>query len=67
MPLRTWRGHRVFAADVSKVHSPHELLLSGYKAPNRDQYYPQGLMSTIYLYWYDSILTIECNFTCKPD
>jgi hypothetical protein len=48
MPLQTWRGHRVFAADGSKVHLPHELLLAGYKAPNRDQYYPQGLMSIIY-------------------
>lgn len=48
MPLQMWRGHRVFASDGSKIHLPHELLLVGYKAPNRDQYYPQGLMSTIY-------------------
>ena len=46
--LPKWHGHRVFAADGSKLNLPHELLLSGYKAPNRDQYYPQGLMSTIY-------------------
>lgn len=46
--LQAWHGHRVFAADGSKVHLPHELLLAGYKAPNRDQYYPQGLMSIIY-------------------
>lgn len=49
MPLETWRGHRVFAADGSKIHLPHELLLVGYKASsNKDQYYPQGLMSVIY-------------------
>ncbi len=48
VPLQMWRGHRVFAADGSKIHLPHELLLFGYKAPNRDQYYPQGLMSTLY-------------------
>ena len=43
-----WCGHRVFAADGSKIHLPHELLLEGYKAPNKDQYYPQGLLSIIY-------------------
>ena len=46
--LPKWCGHRVFAADGSKLNLPHELLLAGYKAPNKDQYYPQGLMSTIY-------------------
>jgi len=46
--LPTWLGHRVFAADGSKINLPHDLLLAGYKAPNKDQYYPQGLMSTIY-------------------
>lgn len=46
--LPTWFGHRVFAVDGSKLNLPHELLLAGYKAPNRDQYYPQGLMSAIY-------------------
>ena len=46
--LPTWFGHRVFAADGSKINLPHELLLAGYKAPNKGQYYPQGLMSTIY-------------------
>lgn len=44
----TWCGHRVFAADGSKINLPHELLTAGYRAPNRDQYYPQGIMSTIY-------------------
>ena len=43
-----WCGHRIFASDGSKINMPHELLLAGYKAPNRDQYYPQGLMSVIY-------------------
>lgn len=35
MLLQTWRGHRVFAADGSKLHLPHELLFAGYKAPNK--------------------------------
>ena len=37
-----WCGHRIFASDGSKINVPHELLLSGYTAPNKDQYYPQG-------------------------
>lgn len=45
--LPRWCGHRVFAADGSKINLPHELLITGYKAPNK-QYYPQGLLSTIY-------------------
>lgn len=48
IPQPSWCGHRIFAADGSKINLPHELLLEGYKAPNRDQYYPQGLMSVIY-------------------
>lgn len=47
-PLPLWRGHRVFGVDGSKMNVPHELLDAGYKAPNKDQYYPQGLMSTLY-------------------
>jgi hypothetical protein len=47
-PSSRWCGHRIFAADGSKIHLPHELLLEDYKAPNRGQYYPQGLMSSIY-------------------
>lgn len=48
VPLPVWHGHRVFAADGSKLNLPRDLLLMGYKAPNKDQYYPQGLMRTIY-------------------
>jgi Transposase DDE domain/Insertion element 4 transposase N-terminal len=44
----SWCGHRIFAADGSKINLPRELLLEGYRAPNKDQYYPQGLMSVIY-------------------
>ncbi len=47
-PLPLWCGHRVFGVDGSKINVPHELLTAGYKAPNRHQYYPQGLMSTLY-------------------
>lgn len=43
-----WCGHRIFAADGTKINLPRELLLSGYTAPNKGQYYPQGLMSAIY-------------------
>ena len=46
--LPLWRNHSVFSVDGSKINVPHELLVSGYKAPNKQQYYPQGLMSTLY-------------------
>lgn len=46
--LPLWCGHRVFAVDGSKINVPHELLSQGYRAPNKGQYYPQGLMSTAY-------------------
>lgn len=63
MPLPTWCGHRVFAADGSKVNLPHELLSAGYKATNQGQYYPQGLMSCLYHlgsgYIYDCLLSSD--------
>jgi len=45
-PLPIWQGHRVFGVDGSKINLPHELLNAGYTAPNRHQYYPQGLAPT---------------------
>lgn len=62
-PLPLWRGHRVFGVDGSKVNVPYELLSEGFKAPNKHQYYPQGLMSTLYHLGsgliYDGILSAE--------
>lgn len=62
-PLPLWRGHRVFGVDGSKINVPHELLTAAYTAPNRHQYYPQGLMSTLYHLGsgliYDGILSAE--------
>jgi len=64
-PLPLWRGHRVFSVDGSKINVPHELLTVGYTAPNKHQYYPQGLMSTLYHLGsgliYDGILDSEKN------
>ena len=37
-----------FWVDGSKINLPRELLYAGYKAPNKHQHYPQGLMSTLY-------------------
>ncbi|MCR9191191.1 MAG: hypothetical protein NXI01_00830 [Gammaproteobacteria bacterium] len=34
--------------DGSKINVLHELLDAGYKAPNKQRYYSQGLMSTLY-------------------
>ena len=60
-PVPLWRNHRVFGVDGSKINVPHELLGAGYKAPNKQQYYPQGLMSTLYHLGsgliYDGVLT----------
>lgn len=62
-PLPLWRGHRVFGVDGSKINVPHELLSAGYKAPNKHQYYPQGLLSTLYHLGsglvYDGILSAD--------
>ena len=43
-----WKGHRVFAVDGSKITLPRELLRSGYRTPNDDAHYPQGMISTLY-------------------
>jgi hypothetical protein len=47
------------------MNLPHELLAAGYQAPNREQYYPQGLVSTIYHLGsglvYDCLLSPEHN------
>jgi hypothetical protein len=63
--LPLWKEHRVFGVDGSEINVPHELLTDGYTAPNRHQYYPQGLMSTLYHLGsgliYDSILSSEKN------
>lgn len=63
-PLK-WCGHRIFAADGSRINVPHELLTKNYKTRNQGQYYPQGLMSTLYHLSdgliYDCLLTAEKN------
>jgi Transposase DDE domain len=48
--LPTWKGHRIFAVDGSRVNVPRELINEGYKiyAEERGRYYPQGLMSCLY-------------------
>ncbi len=62
-PLPLWQGHRVFGVDGSKINLPHELLAAGYMAPNKGQYYPQGIMSALYHlgsgYIYDITLNAE--------
>ena len=62
-PLPLWRGHRVFSVDGSKINVPRELLFTGYKAPHSYQYYPQGLLSTLYHLGsgliYDSVLSAD--------
>ena len=44
----TWRGHRLFAIDGSKVTLPRTLLKYGYRLPNKEAHYPQGLLSCLY-------------------
>tara|TARA_B100002003_G_scaffold248245_1_gene281600 strand:+ start:205 stop:1551 length:1347 start_codon:yes stop_codon:yes gene_type:complete len=61
--LELWNGHRVFAVDGSKINLPRRLIDYGYKAPNHYQYYPKGLMSTLYHlssgFIFDGILTSD--------
>ncbi len=44
----TWRGHRLFAVDGSKITLPRTLVKYGYKLPNDKAHYPQGLLSCLY-------------------
>jgi hypothetical protein len=48
--LPSWKGHRIFAVDGSRVNVPRELINDSYKlyAEERGRYYPQGLMSCPY-------------------
>ena len=68
MPSSNWCGHRIFAGDGSKINLPHELLLNGYRAPNKGQYYPQGIMSAIYHlghgFIHDCLLSKESERHC---
>ncbi len=43
-----WRDHRLFAVDGSKINLPRELVSSGYRTPNKEAHYPQGLVSCLY-------------------
>lgn len=65
LDLPLWHSHRIFSVDGSKINTPRELLNYGYKAPNKYQYYPKGLMSTLYHLGsgliYDGILSSDKN------
>jgi len=43
-----WLGHRLFGVDGSKVNLPRELIKAGYKTPQENSHYPQGLISCCY-------------------
>ena len=43
-----WNGHRTFAVDGSKLNLPRPLVEAGYRTPNPDAWYPQGLLSCLY-------------------
>ncbi|MGV7960159.1 IS4 family transposase [Photorhabdus tasmaniensis] len=45
----TWKGHRLFAIDGSKLNIPRGLLENGYKTPkNTSRHYPYAMMSCLY-------------------
>mgnify|MGYP001586355027 CR=1 FL=1 len=44
----TWRGHRLFAVDGSKINLPRALRAFGYQTPGATAHYPQGLLSCLY-------------------
>jgi hypothetical protein len=47
-PPYTWRTHRLFAVDGSKLNLPRELHAAGYPLPSESAHYPQGLLSCLY-------------------
>ena len=44
----TWNGHRLFVIDGSKINLPRGLVKLGYRTPNAEAHYPQGLLSCLY-------------------
>lgn len=46
--MYTWNGHRLFAVDGSKVNLPRGLVQYGYRTPNAEAHYPQGMLSCLY-------------------
>ena len=46
--LPLWLGHRVYAADGTKVNIPRELIKFGFKTYDERRHYPQGLLSCLY-------------------
>ena len=43
-----WRGHRLFAVEGTTINLPRTLVSGGYRTPNADAQYPQGLVSGLY-------------------
>lgn len=43
-----WQGHRLYAVDGSKLNLPRPLCQNGYRRPNDQAHYPQGLISCLY-------------------
>lgn len=45
----TWKGHRLFAIDGSKLNVPRKLINEGYRVPQRtSRHYPYAMMSCLY-------------------
>jgi len=44
----TWRDHRLFAVDGSKITLPRTLVKDGYGLPSKQAQYPQGLVSCLF-------------------
>ena len=44
----TWQGHPLYAVDGSKLNLPRPLRKAGYRTPNDNAHYPQGLVSCLY-------------------
>ncbi len=43
-----WYGWRLFAVDGSKVTVPREMISEGYRLPNDQTHYPQGMLSVLF-------------------
>ncbi len=44
----SWKQHRLFAVDGTKINLPLQLSANGYKVPSKNSNYPQGLVSCIF-------------------
>lgn len=66
---RTWKGHRLFAIDGSKLNVPRKLIHEGYWVPQRtSRHYPYAMMRCLYdiefVEYNNELACTEKHFDC---